>query len=155
MFVSALALMGAFQVSLPQNDAVHGVAPAIPAETTDDSVPFPEPATFRAADGGDVLVEPAHGDPYFLGFAAGAYRPAADERIDPELAAIVASLPLDGRPQARTYAFVMFQKRMTAERFQILADLGAAVVDFHPHYCVKVALVPEALDTVAGLDFVR
>jgi hypothetical protein len=155
LFVSALALTGAFQDPVPMRDAVHADAPVVSVPSLDDSVPLPEGATYQPGDGGDVLLKPASGDPFFLGFAAGAYRPAAGERIDPALAAIVGSMPVDGRPESRTYAFVMFSKRMTADRFQVLADLGATVLDFHPHYCVKVALAPESLDAVANLDFVR
>ena len=63
--------------------------------------------------GGDVMVEPASGDPFFLGFAAGPYYPPADERIDPELLAQVQSFYTDGRPSAETYAFAMFSNLRT------------------------------------------
>jgi subtilisin family serine protease len=121
----------------------------------DDSVPLPVAPVVSPSDGGDQRVAPASGDPFFLGFAAGDYYPPPGELLDPLL---LASLPArydDGRPAAETYAFVMFDKRITAEREQELADLGVRVLAFHPHYTLKVALPLSALESVAALDFVR
>src|SRR5262249_21781770 len=61
----------------------------------------------------------------------------------------------DGRPEAVTYAFVMFAQRMTEARFESLKAAGARVIEFHPFYTVKVALPADALERVASLDFVR
>lgn len=138
-----------------ERDAVIGEARFVPVVDLKDSVPLPVPPVYDAKDGGDVLVQPASGDPYFLGFAAGKHFPPAAERIDPKLSQIVANLPLDGRPQARTYAFVMFQRRMTEERVRVLESLGAKVIEFHPFYTLKVSFDPTRLDELAGLDFVR
>lgn len=81
-----------------------------------DDVPLPDAAVVVAAPGGDREVAPASGDPYFLAFAAGRHYPAADERIDPALSATLGQSFTDGRPRAESYAFVMFQKRITEER---------------------------------------
>ena len=136
-------------------DAVHGEAPVLPAEHPDDGVPLPNPPQWKAGERGDELVAPASGDPFFLGFANGRHYPPALERIDPLLAQAAVSLPSDGRPTRETYAFVMFSKRMTSERVDALRSLGVRVLDFHPHYTLKVALAPELVERVGGLDFVR
>ncbi len=120
-----------------------------------DAPPPPLQAVYEPGPNGDVLVAEASGDPYFLGFAAGPYHPPADERIDPEWLARVQSFYADGRPQQETYAFVMFSKRITPERLEQLASLGARAIEFHPHYSMKVALTPLAIDALAQLDFVR
>jgi hypothetical protein len=126
-----------------------------PTDALEDAPPAPQPAVFETGPDGDVLVTPASGDPYFVGFAAGAHFPPADERIDPELLARLQSTWSDGRPAQETYAFVMFAKRITPQRLAQLGDLGARVLEFHPHYCMKVALAPNAVDALAALDFVR
>ncbi len=127
----------------------------VPFDGFDDSVPLPEKPVYHATPAGDVLVEPASGDPFFLGFAAGRHYPPAAERLDPELSRQVKLEYADGRPSQHTYAFVMFSKRITQARRAQLESLGARVLEFHPHYCLKVALPVSALDQVAFLDFVR
>ncbi len=137
-------------------NAAFATAPAV--ETAlDDSVPLPVDAVYEpsADGGGDVLVAPASGDPYFLGFVAGKHFPPAGERIDPQLSDSLLSHYADGRPTQETYAFVMFQKRITSARLEALRDLGVRVIEFHPHYTMKVALAPALVDQVAALDFVR
>ncbi len=121
----------------------------------DDSVPLPLPAIVEEGEAGDRIAAPPSGDPYFLGFTAGKHFPPAGERIDPELLAALRSQYSDGRPTQETYAFVMFQKRITQERLDALRDAGARVLEFHPHYCMKVALPPSAVDALAAFDFVR
>ncbi len=121
----------------------------------DDSIPLPVPPVVEPGDDGDRVLAPASGDPFFVGFTAGKHYPPAGERIDPLLANSLQSLYLDGRPAQETYAFVMFEKRLTEERLEVLREHGARVLEFHPHYCVKVALAPAAVDVLAGLDFVR
>ncbi len=121
----------------------------------DDLVPLPIPEVVQPGPDGDVVVAPASGDPYFLGFVAGKHFPPAGERVDPELLAAVRAQYDDGRPTNETYAFVMFDKRITAERRAALADLGVRVIEFHPHYTLKVALPATAIDAVADFDFVR
>ncbi len=136
-------------------DAVHGEAPVLPFSFDDDGVPLPNPAIWKAGEQGDELVAPPSGDPFFLGFIGGKHFPPADERIDPRLDFSAAQAGLDGRAHGEGYAFVMFQKRMTAERLEQLRDLGVRVLDFHPHYTLRVALKPELVDAVSNLDFVR
>ncbi|MCC6409865.1 MAG: S8 family serine peptidase, partial [Planctomycetes bacterium] len=129
---------------------------ALDESSLDDSVPLPEQAEYApGADGADVLVKPAGGDPYFLGFAAAKYYPPKDELIDPELVSALRASYADGRPTDETYAFVMFQKRMTRARVAALEAAGARVIEFHPHYCLKVAFSADELDSIAALDFVR
>lgn len=137
-----------------ERDAVIGEARFVPI-SLDDSIPLPNREVSTPGDAGDTLLTEASGDPYFLGFAAGKHYPPADERIDPRLHQIVANLPLDGRGAARTYAFVMFSKRMTEPRVRALEALGAKVIEFHPFYTLKVSFDPTQLDALAGLDFVR
>ena len=120
----------------------------------DDSIPLPNPPVRQAGELGDVRVAEASGDPYFLGFAAGDYRPPASETVDPLLLEILQRLPAD-RPGATTYAYVMFQKRITPERVARLEGLGVRVLGKHPFYALEVALPAGAVQSVAGLDFVR
>jgi subtilisin family serine protease len=139
----------------PDRVFVDGPFVSVPVEFEDDGVPLPNPALVEAGDEGDRVVAPASGDPFFLGFTAGKHFPPAGERIDPLLLEALRSHYADGRPSQETYAFVMFDKRITEQRVQALADAGARVLEFHPHYCLKVAFAPAALDTLANLDFVR
>jgi hypothetical protein len=121
----------------------------------DDAVPMAGEALVEVGPDGDRLVRPADGDPYFLGFAAGRHYPPPGERIDPELARVLRVEYGDGRPEPVTYAFVMFQKRITPERIAALEATGARVLGFHPHHSLKVALGVEQLDAIAFSDFVR
>ncbi|HTF87574.1 MAG TPA: S8 family serine peptidase [Planctomycetota bacterium] len=151
----AAAPLPADAVDTQLREATIGTVISVPFARADDAVPLPIPAVVEPGAAGDRVLQPASGDPYFLGFAAGRYFPPAGERIDSDLALMAANLPQDGRPTAETYAFVMFQKRMTEERIEQLRRAGARVLEFHPYYTVKVALTPNAIDTIAGLDFVR
>ncbi|MCC7012232.1 MAG: S8 family serine peptidase [Planctomycetes bacterium] len=148
------ALSSAQGVETPR-DAVIGTPLYVGELPSDDAVPRPIPARFEIGALADRELEPASGDPFFLGFAAGKFTPPADERIDPELAALASQVPADGRPAPRTYAFVMFQKRMTEARVRQLEALGARVIEFHPFYTLKVSFDPQRLNELAGLDFVR
>ncbi|MCY3003792.1 MAG: S8 family serine peptidase [Planctomycetota bacterium] len=136
----------------PANDP--NAVQSLPVEL-DDSVPLPIPAVFEPGPDGDRLVEPASGDPFFLSFTAGDYFPPKGERIDPELLSQLRSRWNDGRPTQETYAFVMFERRITPARLDALRSLGVRVLEFHPHYSMKVALTPALVDAVAALDFVR
>jgi subtilisin family serine protease len=133
----------------------QGAPHRTPIEGVDDGVPLPEPERVRADAAGDVLEAPPSGDPYFLGFAAGRYYPPADERISGELLAALRSKPVDERGDARTYAFALLSKRISAARVAQLEAAGARVLGFHPHYALKLAFEPEALAELAALDFVR
>lgn len=155
---AALALQAAQEPFGPQS------RPAVPPEFTpngpfesehDDSIPLPIRAVVEASDAGDRIVAPASGNPYFLGFAGGKHYPPAGERIDPLLLAELERARGDGRPDDVTWAFVMFEKRITEARLDALRAAGARVIEFHPHYTMKVALGREALARVAALDFVR
>ena len=134
---------------------VGGPVSVIPIAHTRRGVPLPAPREVLAGAEGDELLAERSGDPFFLGFAAGPYYPPAHERIDPLLLAQVANLRADERPAVETYAFVMFSEHMLPEHAVALADAGARVLEFHPHYTLKVALTPEAIDAVAALPFVR
>ncbi|HPF14345.1 MAG TPA: S8 family serine peptidase, partial [Planctomycetota bacterium] len=61
----------------------------------------------------------------------------------------------DGRPGQETYAMVMFQKRITPERLEILQAMGCRTLGFHPHYTIKVAVPTDRVLDVSVLDFVR
>ncbi len=142
------------QLPPAQPDPYGGEPVSVPIELSDD-VPLPVPAVIEPGPDGDRVVEPASGDPYFLAFTAGRHYPPADERIDPALIASLRTDYGDGRPTHETYAFVMFSRRITEARIDALRALGVRVLEFHPHYSLKVALAPEALDALATLDFVR
>lgn len=120
-----------------------------------DEVPLPIPAEVSSSDAGDSLIRPAQGNPYFLGFAAGAYYPPTGEVLDPKMLAGLPAPGSDGRPMETTYGFVMFEKKITVARIAELESLGARVLGFHPHHALKVALHPAALSAVSGHDAVR
>lgn len=120
-----------------------GAAPALEV-ALDDIAP-------GAGDGDDKF----GASPHYLGFVASNYYPPADERVDPLLLSQVRLTPSDGRPAPTSYAFVMFQARITDERLAVLEALGCRVLGRHPFYAVKVALPPERIDEVAALEFVR
>ncbi|MGK0480740.1 MAG: hypothetical protein ACJAQ3_000705, partial [Planctomycetota bacterium] len=123
--------------------------------TPDDAVPLPISARYEASDAGDVLVKEASGDPFFLGFAGGDHYPAANEILDPLVIEAIGQPYLDARPDAVTYGFVMFSKRITKARVAELEDMGVRVLGFHPHYAMRVALPVDIVGAVSTLDFVR
>lgn len=137
-----------------QNLSVDGV---FDARYADDSVPLPIDALVEPGDGaeGDSLVARAAGNPYFLGFVGGKHFPPEGESVDPVLVSQVRTPFTDGRPAQETYGFVMFDKRITERRKAQIEALGARVLGFHPHYTLRVAIEPAAIDQVAALDFVR
>src|SRR5262245_39016166 len=92
-----------------------------------DEIPAPEAAQVRAGEGGDIVLAPAAGDPFFLGFASGPYYPPRAERIDPDLLRSIDPRSLEERPRQATYAFVMLGKRITPERVAALESSGATV----------------------------
>ncbi|MEZ6017089.1 MAG: S8 family serine peptidase [Planctomycetota bacterium] len=127
----------------------------VPIPTPSDEAPLPIGPRIQEGADGDTLVAPGGGDPFVLGFAAGSYAPPAGERIDPALVARFAALGDDGRPQAETYAFVMFERKITADRVAALEAVGARVLGHHPLNCVRVALQEGSLAGLSALDFVR
>ncbi|MFT4539949.1 MAG: hypothetical protein ACI841_003888 [Planctomycetota bacterium] len=66
-------------------EAPPGVAPDQYPVELHDSIPLPTPARVKAGAKRDTVIEPASGDPYFLGFAAGPYDPDPSELLDPQL----------------------------------------------------------------------
>jgi len=137
-----------------QTDAFLGEPSAAPA-VLDDAVPLPIPEEMGPSPEGDQVLRPASGDPFFLGFASGAYYPIQTEQIDPELVDAFGRALTDGRPTDEIYGFVMFEKRMTEDRVDQLESLGVRVLGFHPHYCLKAAIPIAQLDSVATMPFVR
>ena len=121
----------------------------------DDSIPLPVGPVVQVGADGDLVARQPSGDPHFLGFAAGAYRPGASERVDPQLLVQAQQAGGPGRPHGDTFGFVMFTKRMTPARLARLEALGCRALGFHPHYTQKVALPVGAIEAVAALDFVR
>ncbi|MEM9799871.1 MAG: S8 family serine peptidase [Planctomycetota bacterium] len=120
-----------------------------------DSIPLPIPAVIRPTASGDEVIAPASGDPFFLGFAGGEHRPTEEEILDPALVAAAGQPIVDLRPEPMTYGFVMFSKRITPDRRQVLEELGCRVLGFHPHYTMKVAVPVDRIGDVSVLDFVR
>ncbi len=139
----------------PVGAPILGASTLVPITSQDDSIPLPIGPQVRADDAGDVIESPASGDPFFLGFAAGKRYPAPGESIDPLLISQAQSFYGDGRPTQETYAFAMFQKRITPQRIQELESLGARVIGFHPHYSLKIAFNPAAIDQIAAHPALR
>ncbi|MEM8712774.1 MAG: hypothetical protein AAGG01_17620, partial [Planctomycetota bacterium] len=140
-------------LSFPIEIADEGVV--VRAAEVSDDIPLPNPAVYEATDAGDVLVSEASGDPFFLGFARSSHYPPQDEILDPALVTAASLQVPDARPEAVTYGFVMFSKRITDERVAQLEELGVRVLGFHPHYALRVALPVGDIGAVSTLDFVR
>jgi hypothetical protein len=121
----------------------------------DDSLPLPKPARFAPGEGQDTLLEAASGDPYFIGFVGGSLRPAAGERVEAALVERLLTPALDGRPHGQRYAYVMLDKRASAERLAELEALGARVLSFRPHQALAVALDVAALEALQASPAVR
>lgn len=122
---------------------------------TDLSVPLPHPPRYVTTETGDVLVEPASGDPHFLGFVAGNYHPPSDERVDEALIQGVKLDYTDGRPTQETYGFLMLDRRVTDELVGELEALGARILGMHPHYNLKVAFPVASIDPLGAHPAVR
>ena len=104
-------VVGPVQVQEPENkeDAQDLVAQFQVIGRRDDGVPLPIPAVGQVGENGDEILQPASGDPYFLGFTGGKYYPPANELVDPLI--LDRYQPgMDSRPGDFTYAFVMFSK---------------------------------------------
>jgi subtilisin family serine protease len=119
----------------------------------DDSVPLPNRAQITAGVDGDQRTAEADGDPYFLSFAGGSLYPPEGEHVDPALVRAASNALAAHR--SSTFAFVMFNKRMTPARIAALESLGIETLSFHPHYCLRVAIPVASIDACAALDFVR
>ncbi len=133
----------------PFGEAEAEIVPGKPS----DSVPLPNVAVTETGPDGDRIVTPASGNPYFLSFVAGPYSPPESELVDPNM--LVQRSWTDLRPTNHTYGMVMFQKRITEERLNTLKGMGCRVLEFHPHYAVKVAIPENRILDVSTLDFVR
>ena len=138
-----------------ERDGVDGGAVEIRDARLGADVPRPVPPVVETGPQGDRIVEAASGDPFFLGFAAGDHYPPAGERIDPRLIDSVRLEYGDGRPRTETFGFLMLSARITEELESELEALGARLLGFHPHYCLKAALPVEAIDAVAAHPAVR
>ncbi|MCB9891405.1 MAG: S8 family serine peptidase [Planctomycetes bacterium] len=132
-------------------------AHATPADRPrlDDEVPRPVPARGIAGPNGDQILEPASGDPFFLGFIPGDFFPPAEERLAPELLALAERARSEGRPDDALYAFAMFAKRITPERILELEALDVRVLGFHPHHALKVTATFESLQELARHPAIR
>ncbi|QDU69748.1 S8 family serine peptidase [Engelhardtia mirabilis] len=131
-------------VEAPQAGIDRGLPRIEPAHFADD-LPLPQRAVYAPGDLADELVAEGSGDPFFLGFSAGPYRPPAGERVDPALVDRIFSGSTDGRPEPVTYAYVMLNKRVNAARMAELEAAGARVIAFRPHQAFSVALTDAAL----------
>ncbi|MFO0840192.1 MAG: S8 family serine peptidase [Phycisphaerae bacterium] len=138
----------------PREGVIEADPQLMPAVLDDDAIPLPDPAQVEARDSGDVQIAGPSGNPFFLGFVGGRLYPRDGERIDPRLDALMSGAGTRDL-ERDTYVFVMFQKRINAERMAELGSLGARVLGFHPHYCLKAALPLKAVAAVAALPYVR
>jgi subtilisin family serine protease len=138
----------------PARGTLMPTPPAIDV-ALDDAVPLEGERPLGDPTQSSTEFEKGLESPLYLGFVSGRHYPPADERIDPRLVAQVRTLPTDGRPEPTAYAYVMFGRRITPARLELLRSLGCRVLGFHPGYCIKVALRPELIDEVGALEFVR
>ncbi len=97
-----------------------------------------EPYSFEK--GGKETPEEFLGNPYFLGFAGGLYRPPVGERIGRGLALRVQKGPRPGEDPLFTYAYVMFQGRITEAKKRSVESLGVKLLFYHPNnsYAAKI-----------------
>lgn len=154
--LASAAQTGPFADAPRDADVAGGAGTFVPdGGPDDDSIPLPVEGQVQDSDLGDTVIQDPSGDPFFLGFAAGKQYPPAGESVDPDLVGQVRTPWIDGRPTQETWAFVMFEKRITERRRATLEQAGCRILGFHPHYTLKVALPPAAIDTVAALPFVR
>ncbi|MCE9592817.1 MAG: S8 family serine peptidase [Planctomycetes bacterium] len=137
-------------VVVPPHIALSLATPATYLADLPDVAPRPTAARVASSNAGDAVLEPAAGDPYFLGFAAGNYYPPTGERLDPELLASIRVDAFDGRPEPIVYAFAMFEHRITAARTAALEALGVRVLGYHPSNCLKLAIPLAAFEAVAA-----
>jgi hypothetical protein len=108
--------------------------PVQPRELPPDRARPDEPVRYEKGGDQDAgLPADLRGDPYFLGFAGGAYRPADGEKLDPELALRIATGPRPGESAAFTYGYVMFEGRITDEKLDKVRALGATPLHYHPN----------------------
>jgi len=116
-----------------------------------------EPESARKGGSEEASAIPAHllGDPYFLSFAGGIWRPPAGEKLDPELAIRVATAPRPGESTAHTYAYVMFQGRITEAKQAQVEALGVRLLRPHPSNCWAARVPLNAVLPVSQLDVVR
>lgn len=121
----------------------------------DDEVPRPQPAVWASGEQSDLLVKPAGGDPFFLGFVGGRYYPPSGDRLDPMLGEAIANLGVDARPHDDVYAFIMLGKRLTDARLDALLQLGVRPLGLQPHYALQAAVPVAALAEVAAHPAVR
>lgn len=133
----------------------EGLARSTPILAIDDAIPLPDSAVVIPGETADEVLAPASGDPYFLGFAAGRYRPPADERLDPDFGDAISRLGIDRRPREEVYGFIMLKKRLTESRLAEIEALGVRVLGAHPHASLRAAMPVEALPALAALDAVR
>lgn len=124
-------------------------------EPEDASIPLPVPARYGTGAEGDTLLEPASGDPFFLGFVAGNYHPPSNVSVDDTLVSSVQLDYTDGRPTQETYGFLMLERRVTKALITELEALGARVLGRHPHYNLKVAFPVASIDPLAAHPAVR
>ncbi len=134
---------------------VQGPFRELPVTRVSDDVPPVFDDVVEPGATGDTLVGKADSNPYFLGFAAGAYFPEPSQRLDPELVQLASQPRANARPESVVYAFVMFEKRITPERIAELESMGLRNLGQHPHHTLKVALPVERLQEVASLAYVR
>ena len=112
----------------------------VPIDSQQDSVPLPVPARYAEGPGGGVLLAPASGDPFFLGFAAGDYRPPVGELVDARLAEQAQLVPplclAEGQLTLRTvqWGYYLFSSAQGCVPFfggsQGILCLGAPIIRF-------------------------
>ncbi|MBI1382379.1 MAG: S8 family serine peptidase [Planctomycetaceae bacterium] len=131
--------------------------PRFEAASLPTSLPLPERARYRPrADGsGDELEAEAAGDPFFLGFTGGEFRPPAGERLDNQLFLDLQRDSEDGRSAPERFAYVMLAERASDAVKAELEAAGARVLGFRPHQAFAIAITADSLPAVLALDAVH
>ncbi len=115
---------------------------------------FPdEPYSFEK--GGKETPREYLGNPYFLGFAGGLHRPPSGERVDPALADRIRRGPRNGEDQAFTYAYVMFQGRITEAKKRSVRALGVKLLFYHPNNSYAARIPVHLVGELAAMPCVR
>ena len=135
--------------ALPTPD---GPAHVVLLPTGSESLPD-EPYSFEK--GGKETPGEFLGNPYFLGFAGGLYRPPAGERVGPFLAGRIQNGPRPGENPFFTYAYVMFLGRITEPKKRSVESLGVKLLFYHPNNSYAAKIPVHAAGDLAARPCVR
>lgn len=93
--------------------------------------------------------------PDFLGFASQLYSPPTGERIDPNLVRRLVEGARAGERDEVTFAYVMFEGRITQEKLDDLRQLGVEPLHYHPNNSYAVRIPVKVVLAVSQLPYVH